>query len=313
MSLPRFLLRWSWVVVLLTVLGAAGGYAFLLYGPVPYQSSTTLMLRPQADPSGAPLVTANPQRATVSVLALAGQAASPSVYEAVSRALAGQLDISSDEVAALVLNGRIQIVPVGGSNFLTISATDPDPNRAWLLADGYARGFMQDLTAQTRLVSEQQQADLHAQIAVLNQQLTSVPLNFNNPGVGETYAGVHAKIYQTLLDTQARLQAASQMGPPVVRYAETSTPTVSVNEKRVLVAGAAVGATLGLALAYLGELSRQWRRRRVRSRQRHAAAAPSAYPGPAASPAAASRNGHELVDPHYLQEGRPGWAGSARY
>ena len=84
------------------------------------------------------MIASNPQRSAVSTLALAGLAASPTVYSATSRTLAGQLEIGADELANLVLVGDILIEPVGSSNFITIKAKDPDPNRAlaprrWLL------------------------------------------------------------------------------------------------------------------------------------------------------------------------------------
>ncbi|MGE3908135.1 MAG: hypothetical protein AB7K36_02200 [Chloroflexota bacterium] len=324
MSIFRFLLRWSWLLILMTMVGSYGGYTYLQYGPLPYKSSATLMLRPQADSSGLPLVTANPQRSTVSALALAGQAASPSVYEASSRALAGQLDISSEAIATLVQNGRIQIAPVGSSSFIAISATDPDPQRAWLLADGYARGLMQDLAAQARLVAEQQQADLRAQAQILRQQMASIPLQLNNPGAEGTYSAVHARILQQLLDTEAKMQEVAQTGPPVVRHGETSAPVLAITPSRVLIAGAAAGGVGGLALSYLCELLRQYvrRRSRIRSFKKAAAAASTAAQTtstahvhtsqPTPVPAPPSVNGHQSSSPHHLKGGRPKWAGPAR-
>lgn len=312
MSLLRFLLRWSWILVLMTALGAVGGYGFLLYGPVPYESTATLMLQPQSETSGVPVISTNPQRSTISTLALAGLAASPTVYSATSRTLSGQLEIGSDELAELVLTGDILIEPVGTSSFITIKAKDPDPNRAWLLADGYARGFVQDLVAQARIVSEQQQAELRTQLNVLQQQLISVPLSSGNGGTAPTFSSVHNRILEMLLETQARLETVSQPSPPVVRYGETSTPVMAMDAKRVVAAGAAAGGTVGLLLAYLGEVIRQWRRRRARSRQaRHAAehdASPRLASTQPASPfveAGRSRQGQQ-------NEGQPRWASSAR-
>ena len=297
MSLVRFGLRWSWLVVLMTILGTAGGYAFLQYGPMPYQSTATLMLRPQVDATGLPVINANPQRSTQSALALAGLAAAPSVYDATSKALTGQMDIAPTDIGMLVTTGKIAISPVGSSSFITITATGSSPQRAWLLADGYSRGFLADLTAQTKVVSEQQQVDLRNQIDVIQQQIAGIPLNFNSRGTADTYNAVQTKMLQNLLDAQVKLQAAAQISPPVVRYGDTSDPVEAIDAKRVLVAGAAVGGGLGLALAYLGELIRQGiRRRRARSAKRQAAR--RASDGIAAAPPAAapSRNGHGWYD-----------------
>jgi uncharacterized protein involved in exopolysaccharide biosynthesis len=225
------------------------------------------------------------------------------------------MDVSSDELAALVLNGRIQIVPVGASSFITVSASDPDPNRAWLLADGYSRGFMQDLAVQARLVSEQQQAELRAQISVLQQQLISVPMTSSDAGTVNTFTNVHSRILQNILDTQARLSAIQQQGPPVVRYGDTAAPVIAVNEKRVLIAGAAVGMLFGLMLAYLGELLRQWSRRRARTREWRAILAGKKTFDPTPARAAAPSDHHDRPEggnQRFLEEGRPRWAGSAR-
>ena len=51
-SLLRFALRWWWLVLVMTALGGVGGYFFLQYGPVPYESTATLMLQPQSETSG---------------------------------------------------------------------------------------------------------------------------------------------------------------------------------------------------------------------------------------------------------------------
>ena len=309
MSLLRFLLRWSWVMVAMTALGAVGGYGFLLYGPVPYESTATLMLQPQSESSGVPVIATNPQRSTVSTLALAGLAASPTVYSATSRTLTGQLDIGSEELAELVLTGDILIEPVGSSSFITIKARDPDPNRAWLLADGYSRGFVQDLTAQARVVSQQQQAELRTQIGVLQHQLISVPMSSTSGGTATTFSNVHSRILEMLLEAQARLETVSQPSPPVIRYGDTSAPVMAMDAKRVVAAGAAVGGTLGLVLAYLAELVRQWRRRRSRSRQQQRPTAEiEGSPNPERAQPVGALADHGRSRPGQQNEGQPRWA-----
>jgi capsular polysaccharide biosynthesis protein len=318
MSLLGFLLRWWWLVLLTSVVGGGGGVAFLTYGPLKYQSTALLMIQPRADVTGEPLISTNPQRSSESAAALAAQAASPSVYDSVSRALTGQLEISSDDISLMVLNGQIQISPSGGSSFITVTASDPDPNRAWLLADGYARGFLQDLTVQTRTVAEKEQANLRTQISVLQQQLPTVPLNFtnsNNAGAADTYLGLHAHLLSSLFDAQAKLATISQLESPLVRYGETGAPTQTINEKRVIGAGVAVGGALGMALAYLGELLRQWRRRRRLARQRRRAAKTERTRE--IPPAAALADHHDphaprLTEPVRQEEGHERWVGSAR-
>jgi hypothetical protein len=310
-SLTGFALRWWWLVLVMIALGAVGGYGFLQYGPLPYHSTATLMLQPQSEASGVPVISTNPQRSTVSTLALAGMAASPTVYTATSETLLGQLEITSDELANLVLIGKIEITPVGASNFITITATDTDPQRAWLLADGYSRGFVRDLTVQSRLVSEQQAVTLRSQLAVLQQQLASVPLTFNNPGTVDTYSAVHARILQVMLDTQAKLEATQQATSPVIRYGETTAPIVAVNEKRVLIAGAAVGGVLGVVVAYLAELLRLWRRRKP-SGQPRSARVEERPAEPAPAPGGGLLDGHPQPALQYQKEGQPRWAGSAR-
>ena len=312
MSLLRFLLRWSWILVLMTALGAVGGYGFLLYGPVPYESTATLMLQPQSESSGVPVISTNPQRSSVSTLALAGLAASPTVYSATSRTLAGQIDVGSEELAELVLTGDILIEPVGSSSFITIKAKDPDPNRAWLLADGFSRGFVQDLVAQARVVSEQQQVELRTQINVIQQQLISVPMSSGNGGTAPTFSSVHNRLLEMLLETQARLETVSQPSPPVIRYGETTTPVMAMDAKRVVAAGAAAGGSFGLFLAYLGELIRQWHRRRSRSRQTRITVESEALPGLEVAQPAGLHVELERSRREQQNEGQPRWASSAR-
>lgn len=312
MSLLRFLLRWWWLMLIMTALGGVGGLGFLLYGPVPYESTATLMLQPQSETSGVPMITSNPQRSSVSTLALAGMAASPTVYSATSQTLAGQMEVSPEELAELVLTGDILIEPVGTSSFLTIKAKDADPNRAWLLADGYARGFMQDLTAQARIVSGQQQAELRTQINVLQQQLISVPQPSPNGSTASTFSGVHDRILQMLLEAQARLESLSQPMPPVIRYGETSAPLMAMDAKRVAAAGVAAGGTLGLILAYLAELARQWRRHRPRSRPARSTAKREVSPLPRVAQPVGALMAPERSPSGQQNEGQPGWARSAQ-
>jgi hypothetical protein len=226
------------------------------------------MLRPSYDYGGEALVSSNPARIAASTQALAGQADAPSVYEATSRALDGQLDISGDDVGQLVAGGRISIAPVRTSSFIQIKASDQDPDRAWLLADGYARGFLADLTAQTRLVAAQQQNDLQIRLGILQRQLAAVP----SPGSNARMAGgsepAQDRILQDIVDTQTRLQALAQPHLPIMRYGETSAPVQATNARRVLVAGAAAGGLGGLVIAYLLELLRLRLRKRARRGRR---------------------------------------------
>jgi hypothetical protein len=293
MSLIRFMLRWSWVMVIVMAIGAAAGFAFLTYGPLPYESSAVLEVRPQPDISGEPLVSTNPGRASTSAVALAGQAASPSVYDATSRSLAGQMEISSGELKWLVENGRITIQPVGSTSYIAITSSDPDPNRSWLLADGFARGFIEDIRAQTRVVTDRRRIEIQAEIAILEKQLAQVPLNFSNAGTVDTFSSVHAKLLDSLVRAQASLQLLSQAEQPVARYGDTSIPMIMTNPLRVVVAGAAGGGVVGLIVAYLLELLRQWRMSRAIARaQARREMLARLFPKDAQPPAAASKNGH---------------------
>jgi hypothetical protein len=255
-ALLPFLLRWSWVLLIATAIGVAGAYGYLQSGRLPSESTTLLMLRPNYDYGGEALVSSNPARIAASTQALAGQADAPSVYEATSRALAGQLDVSSDEVGQLVAGGRISITPVRTSSFIQIKASDQDPERAWLLADGYARGFLADLTTQTQLVAAQQQHELQIRMGILQRQLAAVPSTSSNTRLGGSFDPAQNRVLQDMIDTETRLQALSQPQLPLMRYGETSAPMQATNVRRVLIAGAAAGGLCGLVMAYLLELLR---------------------------------------------------------
>jgi hypothetical protein len=256
-SLLPFLLRWSWVILIAMAIGVAGAYGYLQSGRLPYQSTALLMLRPNYDYAGEALVTSNPARIASSAMALAGQADAPSVYEAASRALHGQLDISGDEIGQLVLAGRITITPVRSSSFIEVKASDPDPERAWLLADGYTRGLLADLTTQTQLVAAQQQHELQIRMGILQRQLAAVPSTANNARLGGLFDPAQNRVLQDMIDTETRLQALAQPQLPLMRYGETASPMQDTNVRRILIAGAAAGALCGLVVAYLLELLRQ--------------------------------------------------------
>lgn len=274
MSLPRFLLRWSWVLLLMAVLGLAGGYAFLLYGPLKYQSTALLVMPPQTDVNGQPMVASNPTRIGAAAQALAGQANSPYVHEAARRALSGRLNVATDDISMLVSSGRIAITPVGTSGFISITASDADPDTAWLLADGYARGVLLALDAQSQVVTAQQRTELQTRIEILKSQLASVPSSgAGNVGSDEMFVSVQKGVFESLLDAQTKLRMLAQAPSPLARYGETSAPVQALNERRVLIAGAAAGGAIGLGLAYLLELVRQWaKQRRLHGRSSEARA-----------------------------------------
>jgi hypothetical protein len=306
-SLVRFLLRWSWIVVITTVLGLAGAYGYLMYGPLKYRSTSLLVVRPQADTSGEPLLFTNPSRMSATALALAGQAATPPVFDAASRALAGQLAISSDEISALVMNGRITVNPLGTSSLISVEAVDSDPRRAWLLADGYGRGFMEYLGVQSRLVAQQQRAQVQAQIDVLQQQLAALPSGMTSPAANSMFNSSQSNVFDSLVQAQARMLLLSQAEIPVTRQGDTFVPVRTVTDQRVLVAGAAAGALAGLCFAYLLELLRQWRMSRPARKhttpnaERTSMELPMYQPGPGAAAA--------LAGPaRQHRPGQPQWA-----
>ena len=80
------------------------------------------------------------------------------------------------------------------SSFIAITASDSDPQRAWLLADGYARGFIADLTYQTEQVAQQQLAELKARTEFLQQQLAAVPSAANNARLGSTFGPAQDRV-----------------------------------------------------------------------------------------------------------------------
>jgi hypothetical protein len=106
---------------------------------------------------------------------------------------------------------------------------------------------------------------------ILQKQLASVPSTFNSAGKNDMFADSQSRIFGALTEAQARLQMLARPEAPVVRYGETSNPVVTMDSRRVLVAGGAVGAACGFVLAYLLEVIRQWLMRR---RRRAAASAP---------------------------------------
>jgi uncharacterized protein involved in exopolysaccharide biosynthesis len=275
------------------LLGVGAAYAYLERAPVSYQSSVLLIVSSQqADQRGESWLISNPARLRDATELFVDQAASPPVYESVSRVLRDQLEISPDEIANMVLAGAIDVHQNGRSNYITVSVTHTNPDRSWLLTDGYARGLIENVNEQVRTATERRRVELGRQNELTQQQIRALPLKSPDAGVNQTVASVYATLLQNLIQDQVQVEMAASSGGPVARYGSVSDPTPIVNLRRIYLAGAAAGGATGLVIAIALELIRQRRRQRPRAATVRPAARPT--PGRRRLPGALPppRNGH---------------------
>jgi hypothetical protein len=181
--LVDFVRRWWAVLLVGSVLGAAGGYVYGKLGPTSYQSLALLQVR--SDPGSSRPAT----DAQIAALGFAAQAVAPQVLDHVSQALRqdGTYILSAD-LQAMTQTNRLTVQPVKGSSALTITATYDDPAVAQSLADNLAAAVVDDAATQARAESDNRHKELQDNIDRTHGVLSS------------------AQLYQHEQDLQQRLQ-----------------------------------------------------------------------------------------------------------
>jgi hypothetical protein len=246
------------------LIGTGASFAYVLRAPASYQSASLLMVTSQqADGRSESWLTTNPSRLRAATEILLDQAASPPVYEAVSLVVRPQAEIEPEELEGLVKTGVIDIHQSGKSSFISIAVTDADPERAQLLADGYARGLINYVNDQVKTATDRRRVELARQIELTQMRMRSLPLQSPDPSVSQTVASVYAVLLQSTIRDQLEAEmAASSTVAPLSRYGTVSDPVPVMNTRRIYLAGATSGGAVGLVLAALFELIRVRRRSR---------------------------------------------------
>ena len=254
------LLRWLWLIILGTLLGAVSAFvASRLQRPV-YQATSTLLISPA--PSGAtnPDITALISNQNIAATYLQLIVSRPVLEEVVGRL---GLDLTAADLARAV-----HVTLVSNTQLIKVSVEDENPQRATSIANAlpdvfgeYNRAQQNSRYADTQFSLQKEISDAEGQIADLQQQISDL----GSPAT--TQAQLQLERLQTQLD-QARqsrtslLQsfenlrlAEAQSSDNLVLVETAQLPDKPVRPKTLQNTGlaAVVGLMLAVGVAFLVE------------------------------------------------------------
>ena len=281
----RILKSRLWLVVLLALLGAAGGFYYVRQQVPLYTTSTTLFLNPV---SPSPIL---PYQSTASAQSLANTYAEFMRTRSFAGQVAAELPFSMSEGAVL---GALSTSLVANTQFFRISATHTDPAVAQSLANTAAQVLMSENTNRQRAQREQLEAQrdpakilererlteledtltaeldyIDDRIASLTEQLTTLEGRPPSEEVDQQILDLREEIlnqqslrvdlFGSLAEAQSALANMDEVSNVVVDTAVVVDPaplpsTAQSNQMtRSLLMGLAIGASLGVGLAFLLE------------------------------------------------------------
>jgi non-specific protein-tyrosine kinase len=218
-KLKRIRRRWK-LIVIITAAVTALTYYHYRHQPASYAADTKVFVQAGGQTPGDPGGNgeADPQRRLANAATLLQ---TPTVAAQVAKTLHFSGDPST-------LLGMITVTPSLTADFLTITATSPDPKAAAAVANGFANAFVEVTTAQTRaiVIAAEQNAE---------NQLAATPPTPANLGVRE----ILAQQLQTLRLSGINGGIESVDPAPVPTVSSASSPTKN----------AIFAAMLGLLLA----------------------------------------------------------------
>jgi uncharacterized protein involved in exopolysaccharide biosynthesis len=170
--LMQFARRWWWLLLAGAIVGFGLAIVYSRVGPVPYESTALVQV---VSPSGA-TTTEKADQAQTATANFAAEVASPRIYTLTSQKLAGQINLTASDFEAMERDGSLAISPMRGSNFIKIVVSDPDPDRARLIAGTMASVFVDDITSRAAASNEARQTQVNQQIEFTRQQLATAAL-----------------------------------------------------------------------------------------------------------------------------------------
>lgn len=225
----RFALRWWWLILLTTALGALLAVGYLKLGFAPYESTAVILVPHQADVADNTL--GNPNQARSAAGNFAAQAASPQLAEQVSRALPVRYKATPVELLLMVQQRKVEIRAPTGSNLITVKVVDSDPNFARTLADTYAAVFVDDVNRSTTLAIERRKRELETRIAAARDELVTAQryqlaqnLNTQLQNLRQRLLELQAT-YQTELQRQIQLSQLGTGANPQLAAASANVQT----------------------------------------------------------------------------------------
>jgi non-specific protein-tyrosine kinase len=253
--------KWSWLMVLSTLVAATSAYWATSDIPPVYETSTTLMV-------GRFIQTADP---TGQDFAITSQLARS--YVALARrqpVLEGTIETLGLNMSSQALAGRVGTNLVPGTQLIQISVKDGDPQRAKVLADEIARQLIlqsptpaeQEQTQHRQFIGEQLQT-LQDQIKEAEEQIEELEgrMDLENSARGIQDIQNRIQVLQQKL-TNWRGDYADLMGfyegsrtnyLSVMETAVLPTTPVGSNRENYIFLAAAIGFTLAAGAAFLIE------------------------------------------------------------
>jgi polysaccharide biosynthesis transport protein len=223
----------KWWVGSITVLGLAASLAFSLTAHKQYSSTAQLLVGPSFGASG--LSGVQQQATQIDVQTELQLVTSASVQQAVRNRLKSTPAVSASEV--------------GQTNVITITATSGTPSQASLIANVYAKAFVQYQQAVATDSLTTAEVQLRSQISSVEQQISSLG-NHTTSAQATALLNQDAVLKEQL--AQMQVSGATNTGNvALVTPAQTPVSPSSPKPVQDALLGLAAGLVLGLGVAFL--------------------------------------------------------------
>jgi non-specific protein-tyrosine kinase len=250
--------KWSWLIVLATLVAGVSSWLAVRDQPAVYQTSTTLMIGQaieKADPNYQDFYTSERLAQTYSELIK---------REPILRRTAAALGFEDQWRA---LSGQVAVSLIAGTQLMEIRVTDTDPVRAQLIADEIAQQLLAQVEAtrpqdSNRRFIEEQAASFPPKIQAAQEEIQSLEAELANAFSARQIQDIQSNIntLQSQINTWQNTYAQYQLllgdtGTNVLTIIETASQPVQVGPQwmmQVLLA-AAIGGILAVGAAFLIE------------------------------------------------------------
>ncbi len=215
-----FALRWWWLLLIGAILGSVGAFAYLKYGPKSYETAALVQVLPpsNSDP------TQDNREGARAVSGYAAEASSSRMFELVSAALGAKVGVSASKLSTMMDDGLIEIKSVKNSNLVSIAVSDPDPQRAELLANTIAAVFVKDVNARAVARLQARMKQLDQQIQTTRDRLTTAQLQGREDSLKEDLADQRTLLLQLQLSYQQELQNQANLARIASEAEKPSAP-----------------------------------------------------------------------------------------
>jgi uncharacterized protein involved in exopolysaccharide biosynthesis len=203
-------MRWWWLLAIGVVLGIVGAVAYTKSGPTSF--TTTALVQVPAQTATDPNANAAQARSATANYAASGS--TTRVYQLVSQALVGKLDISAGDLQRMVQSGAISITPQRSANFFGVTVIDRDPQKAQLLANTFSQVMVQDAAAAVKTQFDARQQQLQQQIEFTRQQLSVAQLFENQRDLEKTLQDQRSTLLALQSSREQDLARVATSGAP---------------------------------------------------------------------------------------------------